>query len=111
MRRTITEGSKGALEHREHAENDRVDEAGSVHEEKTFCNQPSSNKIFGRSIIFLKLMFDKLERWKYSSRSTRIKFRNERGCPKSYEMTRRATLFFLTINFIWRLWENDMKKC
>jgi len=46
----------------EHIKNDRVDEARVVHEEKTIRNQPSSDKIFGRSIIFLKQVPDRLKR-------------------------------------------------
>lgn len=46
----------------EHIKNDRVDEARVVHEEKTIRNQPSSDKISGRSIIFLKQVPDQLKR-------------------------------------------------
>ena len=38
-----------------HTENDRIDEAGPVNEEKTIRDQFSSDQIFGRSIIVLKM--------------------------------------------------------
>lgn len=38
----------------EHSENDRDYEARTVAEEETVCNQPSANKVSGRSIILLK---------------------------------------------------------
>lgn len=46
----------------EHSEDDRADEAGTVHEEETICDQSSSDQIFGRSIIFLKTWFRQVER-------------------------------------------------
>lgn len=38
----------------EYTENDRTDEAGTVDEKETVCNQSSSDKVSGRSIVFLK---------------------------------------------------------
>ena len=38
----------------EHPEDDRNYEAGTFDEEEAVCNQPQTNKVSGRSIIFLK---------------------------------------------------------